>query len=747
MKLPTTIRLVVVQFFSILLNMLDLSFSPNTLEEFFPWFKITSERFWAQKQLDPSIYGLQIQPGTRWLPGLTEDEITRFERALGFSFPAIYKLFLAHMNGTDQMAVNVYGEEGHSYTYAHAYYSYPRDIDIIKDYINWIYSEYDVTEEIVKQQLIPHIIPIVGHRFLVADQCETHPILSMYGRDTIIYAHSLETFLVNDVFKNHRFEVNNKPIKVRFWVDNGDKTQQHAYCEAGHAVMSYLVRYMGVANSLFRFPVQKEDQLHLAVSFEMLSLENKYNWQKQTHSLRDFTIIPLILLAGTIAEQNIVNPDEKKLDLSLPLVQDALNLCAGYFYEYNEDLSEGDAQGYALQSLLMISEVAATQMIAYWDAVDRVAKSLIENKTLSERQVFGIVNNIQPVPPPKIEIAVFDNAIHFQTPKILIEGRAFYSETVPYRVILTESGDSKYANEFQSIARSYQGGRVKVFYQMPEGSKVWTSGNIYLTLRDAVKGVEIATNKTIQWEFNQELLKIINEPESQRPYPVFKIEDNVSAWEGILETALVQLGHLYFSKNTRFPNLGEISEAHYVDHLGIYEEGDWWALTIISVKNKSREAYHLFLPLFGAINTQPENNENVAFGIITESGSYGRREWKLLDAFTDDDFRKKLLHLFLPWDDRLNAYTEISERGTGKFSFHLKHGYDKEIRPIGKDFLRVTSSGNTLVKYENGFRLIFPQTLQRKDISILEKSDHIIGWITYSNKDLGTLVIGVLIFS
>jgi len=191
-------------------------------EQVFLWLRVTSEHFWTQAPINSTIYGFQIQAGTRWLPGLTEGEIARFEADLGFSFPSIYRLFLKHMNGTDKMAVNVYGESGHPYGYAPAYYSYPRDLDVIKDYIRWIYEEFNVTTEIVDQQHIPHIIPITGHRFLIVDRCKTHPMLSMYGRDTIIYAPSLQAFLVNDILNNHSFEATDVPIDVRFWLDDED---------------------------------------------------------------------------------------------------------------------------------------------------------------------------------------------------------------------------------------------------------------------------------------------------------------------------------------------------------------------------------------------------------------------------------------------------------------------------------------------------------------------------------------------
>jgi hypothetical protein len=203
-------------------SMIHPTHPPSDPQQFFPWLKVASEQVWVQALIHHHIYGFQIQPGTCWLPGLTEHEIGHYEAELGFAFPTIYKLFLKQMNGTDKFAVNVYGESGTPYAYAPAYYSYPRDIAIVRDYIDWVYKEFDITPEDVDQQQIPHILPITGHRFLVMDRGETHAVLSMYGRDTIIYAPSLQAFLVNDIFDNHSFEVPDSAINVRFWLEDED---------------------------------------------------------------------------------------------------------------------------------------------------------------------------------------------------------------------------------------------------------------------------------------------------------------------------------------------------------------------------------------------------------------------------------------------------------------------------------------------------------------------------------------------
>jgi hypothetical protein len=193
----------------------------NENRAFYPGLKNESERLWQDIALRPDIYGFQIQRGTKWLPGLNEPEIDAFEKDLGFPFPQICRDFLAHMNGTDKETINLFGESGHPYTYSVGYYSYPRDLVRVKDRIAWIYAAFNITEADVRAQAIPHILPVVSHRFLVVDNCASNPVLSMYGDDVIIYARDLPTFLVNDILHAHAFDEDIPgTLAVSYWLEN-----------------------------------------------------------------------------------------------------------------------------------------------------------------------------------------------------------------------------------------------------------------------------------------------------------------------------------------------------------------------------------------------------------------------------------------------------------------------------------------------------------------------------------------------
>jgi len=189
--------------------------NPNV---FFPWLKKLSEKVWENTEIKKSVFGFQTQQGTKWNEGLTEEEIEEFENKLGFGFPEIYKFYLRNMNGTDKPAINTYGNQ-QTVAYAPSYYSFPRDLEVIKNRIQWIYDEFLIDEEEIKREKISHIIPIVGHRFLIADNCEGNPVLSMYGRDSIIYAPNLQSFLVADIFQNHSNIATNLDFEIKFWLN------------------------------------------------------------------------------------------------------------------------------------------------------------------------------------------------------------------------------------------------------------------------------------------------------------------------------------------------------------------------------------------------------------------------------------------------------------------------------------------------------------------------------------------------
>ncbi len=187
-------------------------------KNFFLQLKLKSEKLWSSKVINPKIYGFQIQKRTRWRPGIKLEEIKLYESEIGFEFPQIYKDFLMTMNGTDTPTVNVYGESGTPYVYGPGYYSYPQDLELVKDRIEWICESFKIKKEEMDGVQIPFILPIVSHRFLIIPNKIKFPVLSMHGNDVIIYSSSLKEFLIDDIFNDHARSKNLEEISVNFWL-------------------------------------------------------------------------------------------------------------------------------------------------------------------------------------------------------------------------------------------------------------------------------------------------------------------------------------------------------------------------------------------------------------------------------------------------------------------------------------------------------------------------------------------------
>jgi hypothetical protein len=196
----------------------SLSMPPRKLMPFYQWYKVESEKYWQDIPLDNEIFGYQIQKGTRWLPGLSNEEISAFEREMDITFPECYKIFLRVMNGTDKYAINIYGESGSPYAYRPAFYSFPRDLEYIKESLVWLFRDFEIDHDFIKKNNIPYPLPFEDHIFILTDNYSQNIILSIHNRDLIIRAKSLRGYLLPLIdhghYRNLRF-----PSDTKFWSD------------------------------------------------------------------------------------------------------------------------------------------------------------------------------------------------------------------------------------------------------------------------------------------------------------------------------------------------------------------------------------------------------------------------------------------------------------------------------------------------------------------------------------------------
>ena len=163
-------------------------------------FKSASEEKWRNTSIKGAVWGFQIQAQTRWNPGLTDETVTQCEVAVGASFHPDFKTFLRCMNGTDIPAIDVRGSSGEPPRFAPGFYSYPRDLELIKTRIE-IVSTDTLEEQGFHLPDDAKFIPIYSHRYLVCSpSIETSPVLSIWdASDAIVYGRSLLEYLEKEV--------------------------------------------------------------------------------------------------------------------------------------------------------------------------------------------------------------------------------------------------------------------------------------------------------------------------------------------------------------------------------------------------------------------------------------------------------------------------------------------------------------------------------------------------------------------
>jgi hypothetical protein len=174
--------------------------------DFLTELKNATERMWSRQATNPSIYGFQFQHGTRWMPGLPDQKITAYEDIISTKFPLDFRTFLRAMNGTDLTTLNVFGSSGVAPLQSVGVYSYPRDVEVVKQLIEIVRENRDeIALDLASQGFhLPaeaSLVPICGHCYVVCTRkLNTSPILSIVvdDVDAIVYANSLREYLRKD---------------------------------------------------------------------------------------------------------------------------------------------------------------------------------------------------------------------------------------------------------------------------------------------------------------------------------------------------------------------------------------------------------------------------------------------------------------------------------------------------------------------------------------------------------------------
>jgi len=170
--------------------------------EFLSEFKRETEKRWCEKSLEPQINGFQLQTGTRWLPGLSDEQIHSYEDEVRIHFPSDFAAFLRMMNGTDLPTLNIYGSSGEPTREWVGVYSYPRDLETVRRRISEATEDRDTLTSTLAEQgfdlpSTAKLMPIYAHRCVVCDEAkESCIVLSVWdSEDAIVYGYTLQEYL------------------------------------------------------------------------------------------------------------------------------------------------------------------------------------------------------------------------------------------------------------------------------------------------------------------------------------------------------------------------------------------------------------------------------------------------------------------------------------------------------------------------------------------------------------------------
>jgi hypothetical protein len=221
--------------------------------EFLDWFRAQTEAYWATipeatpeetlaKYVQWGSGGSWWQRGTKWLGGLSDEQIDKVEARWDLRFPPDYRLFLrrlhtvdkprwrAHYLGWDEtpqpeknsLATALVHEPGSSMVLKEgpSFYDWMHGADCIRDALEQVVEGlvFDVEENNLwpeswgkkpdtveeREQRVcslvaaaPRLIPVFEHRFLLAEPCEAgNPVFSIMQSDIIVYGADLHDYFL-----------------------------------------------------------------------------------------------------------------------------------------------------------------------------------------------------------------------------------------------------------------------------------------------------------------------------------------------------------------------------------------------------------------------------------------------------------------------------------------------------------------------------------------------------------------------
>jgi hypothetical protein len=200
-------------------------------ETFLRWFQERTEETWRdyrtipfEKYVASRMGGSDWQQGTRWLNGLSEQEIAVIEQRYHLHFPPDYHLFLQVLHSVDRPRVGAgYGDDNNIIPItAPSFYNWQTDTEAIQ-YVyerlgsglffavqhddlwpqSWGAKPATAEEQEARvRELVdaaPKLVPVFAHRYLLAEPCEAgNPVLSIMQSDIIIYDINLHDYFLDE---------------------------------------------------------------------------------------------------------------------------------------------------------------------------------------------------------------------------------------------------------------------------------------------------------------------------------------------------------------------------------------------------------------------------------------------------------------------------------------------------------------------------------------------------------------------
>jgi hypothetical protein len=217
---------------------------PTFNADFLLWFKSRTEDAWAHYHTidftSTHRAGTDWMEGTRWLLGLTEDEVDAIERTWSITFPPDYRLFLRQLHAVNKpMKKASFRNGGIVVEERPAFYNWLTDKEEIARLLAWpvdglLYdvqhndlwlpdwgarpANHSTRHDVVRKlaNAAPRLIPVFAHRFLVDGTTSGgSSVLSIWQSDIVLYGRSLREYFLREFASllglNDRHKVTDTP--------------------------------------------------------------------------------------------------------------------------------------------------------------------------------------------------------------------------------------------------------------------------------------------------------------------------------------------------------------------------------------------------------------------------------------------------------------------------------------------------------------------------------------------------------